>query len=296
MGRLFYVLLVRFHPRHFRERFGEEMIGIYDEDAGSRRRTTLFIDVLISLLRQCVLRPARREPALSVALPAASSDTPVFQMLDSSLPRRSALVNGAILTLVCFGAMTFFIGRGGHLPRFLVGARPNRPQVLGVGPPSVGRDGTTTLIKLKREGGDPLYPFATAYFRMIRVLDVLDADHDWIISPWEIITAPAALRRLDWNHDGKLSPEECGFFFGDNPKTNLDPRLVQRARLEFMRLNPVLAALDADQDGEISADEIKNSSAALRTLDKNHDGSLTPDEVLPDALVGFTVSETIKRR
>jgi EF hand len=56
-----------------------------------------------------------------------------------------------------------------------------------------------------------------------------------------------------------------------------------------MRLNPVLAALDADHDGEISADEIKNSAAALRTLGKTHDGSLTPDELLPDPL-------TIKRR
>ena len=62
-----------------------------------------------------------------------------------------------------------------------------------------------------------------------------------------------------------------------------------------MRLNPVLAALDADHDGEISADEIKNSSAALRTLDQNRDGRLTPDEVLPGPLVGFTVGEIIKR-
>ena len=122
-----------------------------------------------------------------------------------------------------------------------------------------------------------MYPFANAYFRMIRVLDILDADHDWIISPWEITTAPAALRRLDNNHDGKLSPEECGFYLGANPKINLDPPRVQLERLRFMRLNPVLAALDSDHDGEISADEIKNSSAALRTLDQNRDGSLTPD-------------------
>jgi Ca2+-binding EF-hand superfamily protein len=134
-----------------------------------------------------------------------------------------------------------------------------------------------------------LYPFANAYFRIIRVVDVLDADHDHILSPWEISTAPAALRRLDRNHDGKLSSEECGFYLGDNPKINLDPQRVQRERLRFMRLNPVLAALDSDHDGEISADEIENSSAELRMLDQNHDGSLTPDELLPDPL-------TIKRR
>jgi len=49
-----------------------------------------------------------------------------------------------------------------------------------------------------------------------------------------------------------------------------------------MRANPVLAALDADGDGEISAAEIMKSPAALRKLDRNGDGSLTPDEVIPD--------------
>jgi hypothetical protein len=283
MDRLLYVWLVGLHPRQFRERFGQEMIGIYDEHTGSGRRAALFIDLLISLFRQWMLRPAHHEPALSIALPATSLDTPVFQLLESSFPSRSALVNGAILSLVCFSLMTFFIGRSGH-PRLLIASRTPRPQVLGVGEPAAWRGEPTTQVKLKAEGEDPLYPFAKAYFRMIRVLDILDADHDWIISPWEIITAPAALRKLDLNHDGKLSPEECGFFVGKNPKTKLDPQLVQRARLDFMRLNPVLAALDADHDGEISADEIQNATAALKKLDQNLDGRLTPDELLPDAL------------
>ena len=44
---------------------------------------------------------------------------------------------------------------------------------------------------------------------------------------------------------------------------------------------PVLVALDADGDGELSAKEIDNAAAALRTLDKNKDGKLTRDELLP---------------
>jgi len=296
MVRLLYVWLVGLHPHQFRERFAEEMIGIYDEDAGSRGRAALFMDVLVSLFRQWVLRPAYREPALAMPLAAKSSDIPGSYTLDSSLPRRSALVNGAVLSFVFFSALTLFIGRSGHLPRLLVGTRTPRPQVLGVDGPSAWQGEPTTHIKLKYEGDDALNPFAKSYFRMIRVLDILDAGHDWIISPWEIITAPAALRRLDRNHDGKLSPEECGFYLGANPKINLDSQRVQRERLRFMRLNPVLAALDSDHDGEISADEINNSSAALRTLDQNRDGRLTPDELLPDALLGFTVDETIRRR
>jgi hypothetical protein len=154
-------------------------------DRHIRRRAALFIDVLVSLFRRWVLRPAYREPALSTALAGESADTPLFHMLDNSLPRRSVLVNGAILSLVFLSALTFSIGRGarGSLSRVFV-------------------------------------------HTMIRVLDVLDADHDHIISPWEVSTAPAALRRLDGSHDGKLSPEECGFYLAANPKTNLDPRRV----------------------------------------------------------------------
>jgi hypothetical protein len=44
---------------------------------------------------------------------------------------------------------------------------------------------------------------------------------------------------------------------------------------------PVIAALDADRDGVISAEEIENASEALLALDKNGDGELTRDELHP---------------
>lgn len=44
---------------------------------------------------------------------------------------------------------------------------------------------------------------------------------------------------------------------------------------------PLIAALDANHDGIIDAQEIDNAPAALRTLDKNKDGKLTPDEYRP---------------
>lgn len=45
---------------------------------------------------------------------------------------------------------------------------------------------------------------------------------------------------------------------------------------------PIIAALDADRDGEISSEEIENAVAALKKLDKNGDGKLTREEMFGD--------------
>ena len=50
----------------------------------------------------------------------------------------------------------------------------------------------------------------------------------------------------------------------------------------FMRMFPVMTALDSDGNGEISSDEIKGAVAALKKLDKNKDGKLTEDELRPN--------------
>lgn len=45
--------------------------------------------------------------------------------------------------------------------------------------------------------------------------------------------------------------------------------------------NPLVEALDANGDGEVSSDEVENAPAALAKLDKNGDGKLTIDEIRP---------------
>ena len=49
----------------------------------------------------------------------------------------------------------------------------------------------------------------------------------------------------------------------------------------LFRMIPVMAALDSDQDGEISARELENAATALRTLDKDGNNKLTEDELAP---------------
>lgn len=47
------------------------------------------------------------------------------------------------------------------------------------------------------------------------------------------------------------------------------------------RMNPLFAALDANGDGVIDAEELANAPAALKKLDRNGDGKLTEDEARP---------------
>jgi outer membrane protein assembly factor BamB len=53
----------------------------------------------------------------------------------------------------------------------------------------------------------------------------------------------------------------------------------QPSMMQFM---PVLVALDADQNREISADEINGSPAAIETMDKNQDAKISEDELRPE--------------
>jgi Ca2+-binding EF-hand superfamily protein len=119
------------------------------------------------------------------------------------------------------------------------------------------------------------------------------------------------LLEFDRNGDGKLSSQEMperfrGMFDrGDRNKDNSLDRdeLTELARAQASAggperrmereggpggrpRDPVTAALDADQDGALSASEIAAAPAALKRLDKDGDGRLAEDEVRPNLAPG----------
>ncbi len=208
----------------------------------------------------------------------------MFHMIDDSAPRASVLLPGALLSLGFFATLVFAMSHAGSGWSVLIGTQQPIPRPLAVDRNSIVPADPTTRVKVAEKPPDPWRDFAESYFRIMPVLRALDADRDYLISRAEIERAPAALRSLDLNRDGRLSPLECGLYLGEHPEA-VSPAEVQARGLEFMRSQPVLAALDADGDGEISAAEIANASAALLTLDISHDGFLAPPEIAPESAV-----------
>lgn len=274
MIRFFYAGLLRLHPARFRQRYGAEMLWIFDEASARGRSAPLFADAVLSLWRQWALRSEFwHQP--DTAPPATSDGVPVFYVGAGDTPRTSALFHGAALSVIVFGAICYTLSHSNSHGRLftLMGSHNHSfSHLLETHTVSAAPTDLSTQIKVKPEPG--AYK-ASPYFRMMPVLMALDTDQDGIISASEIANAAVALLKLDKDGDNKLSPEECG----------LGVPHPAGAALAFMRLHPVLAALDANHDGEISASEILNAPAALLTLDKNRDGQLTEGELLPDPAV-----------
>ncbi len=110
------------------------------------------------------------------------------------------------------------------------------------------------------------------------LMRALDVDHDGEISAGEIASAASSLRVLDTNADGKLTADEL---HPPRPADAPQPPAGE-ARADRPRpRDPLMAALDTDEDGVLSATEIANAPAALAKLDVNHDGKLTSDEIRP---------------
>lgn len=98
------------------------------------------------------------------------------------------------------------------------------------------------------------------------LLFLFDEDQDGILSTAEIEAAATALYTLDADGDGQLTTEELR-----------PPRPAHLPR--GMRPPPIIAALDQNQDGTLSAQEIDAAPESLLELDQDQNGELSPEEL-----------------
>ncbi len=280
MLRWLYIQLIWLHPAPFRWRFGDDMLDDFDRSA-LRAKPRYFADAVASLARQWLLRPEFRRESMPVAADASleTLGVPLFQTIETYKPHPAALFQGGLLAILSISVAVLLIGKAGGVARpFLIGVHSSRPSLLPIERNSMTGSDLNTTVKLGPDPFEAWLKLARPYFTSMPVLRALDADRDLTLSPWEIGNAPAALRKLDIDYDGKLTPEECGLHIDPY---SLPPPLLAQLRQRFMSNHPVLAALDADHDGEISAWEIEHAAQSLKKLDRNHDGYLTADELIP---------------
>ncbi len=110
--RALYLGLLRLHPEGFRQRYGDEMLWIFDEAAARGNAAPLFADALKSLCRQWLLRPGFTPPDRT---PQAADGAPAFVGLESHGLSRSAILNGALISALSFAGVLYCANHGeGH--------------------------------------------------------------------------------------------------------------------------------------------------------------------------------------
>ncbi len=109
----------------------------------------------------------------------------------------------------------------------------------------------------------------------------LDADHDGFLSTEEVQAAADVIAKLDKNRDKKISLDEFRMPPPDGKKPRKDPKEPNGPPPGKPPLPPVIAALDTDHDGTISAAELAAAPDSLKALDKDGDGALSPEELRP---------------
>src|ERR1700744_4537898 len=121
MVRIFYVVLLRLHPKSFQARFGNQMLLTFEEAQDTEGSARLLLDAVLSLFRQHFLRSHfnNRLPAQAVAGVAGLSN---FAPLGLSPYRffQGGLISFALFLMVCLclrGGKTLraagFIGQDG---------------------------------------------------------------------------------------------------------------------------------------------------------------------------------------
>lgn len=118
--------------------------------------------------------------------------------------------------------------------------------------------------------------------RMQQNWERMDRDGDGFVTTEELAQAFQAMARGEGKPGGKPGDAPGKPAEKPNEPTRRPEGKPDAARPMLANLPPLYAALDANRDGELSAEEIAGAAKALATLDKNGDGKLTRDELFPN--------------
>lgn len=116
MLRFLYRCVLHAHPSYFRQRFADEMMSIFDHTEGMFCASRLFIDGVISLFRQWVLRPEFWEEPVT---PAVADAAPLFYTFEKTKLRTAALLCGVLLSLMVLDGICWTMGYAWNHPVFM---------------------------------------------------------------------------------------------------------------------------------------------------------------------------------
>jgi Ca2+-binding EF-hand superfamily protein len=117
------------------------------------------------------------------------------------------------------------------------------------------------------------------------LLNAIDADHDHVVSATELDSAPAALRTLDTNADGKLTRNEAGMRPGPGGPggpggRSGEPPQTPAPGPTADELLSMLMTFDKNKDGTLQKSEVPERQAGLfERGDTNADGALDGAEL-----------------
>lgn len=134
------------------------------------------------------------------------------------------------------------------------------------------------------EGGQPGTPGPRGDFNPEAIFRGIDRNGDGKVTPEEVPEERRErfremLARVDADKDGAASLDEFRRGFGGPGGGR--PGEPGRPEQPGIPGGGLLAALDADRNGELSADEMKNAAEALKKLDRDGDGKVTQRELFP---------------
>jgi hypothetical protein len=115
------------------------------------------------------------------------------------------------------------------------------------------------------------------------ILRAIDADHDHVITTVELQNAPAVLRTLDKNGDGKLTRDEAGAPLparGGRGREGGEPPQIPAPGPTADDLLSMLMSFDKNKDGKLQKAEVPERQAGLfERGDTNTDGVLDTAEL-----------------